>query len=396
MMQRRVALAGAVLVAAILVAPATRAAQQAPRPTFRGNLTVVSVDVVVRDKDGNVVRGLTDEDFEIREDGRSQDVQTFSFQEITTGARPAQPTALLAGVEARVAEQALLPAAAAAAGTQFEPVPMRSEDLAGRRLIVLLFDTSSMQPEDVQRSAESAQKYVAEQMSESDLIAVATVSSMLNVITDFTGDRAQVEAALNTLSWTEGTATPPVDASTAATDEAAAAATEGTSDEAAEFDMFNNDVRLRVLETLAEALTPIEQKKAIVYFSAGMQRSGSDNQVELRAAINAAIRGNVSIYAIDTRGLQAVVPGGDATQASGRGRACSRAAAWRVSSRGSPRRKARSRRSRWTRAVTRSPTRTISARPSPGSRATCRPTICWDTSARTPPGTDGSAASRCG
>jgi hypothetical protein len=50
-----------------------------------------------------------------------------------------------------------------------------------------------------------------------------------------------------------------------------------------------------------------------------MQRSGQDNQVELRAAINAAVRANVSIYAIDTRGLQAVVPGGDARQPSGRG-----------------------------------------------------------------------------
>jgi len=83
--------------------------------------------------------------------------------------------------------------------------------------------------------------------------------------------------------------------------------------------MFNNDVRLRALKTLAEALAPIEQKKAILYFSAGMQRSGQDNQVELRSAINAAVRANVSIYPIDTRGLQAVVPGGDARQASGRG-----------------------------------------------------------------------------
>ena len=85
--------------------------------------------------------------------------------------------------------------------------------------------------------------------------------------------------------------------------------------------MFNNDVRLRALKTLAEALSPIEQKKSILYFSAGMQRSGQDNQVELRSAINAAVRANVSIYAVDTRGLQAVVPGGDARQASGRGQA---------------------------------------------------------------------------
>jgi hypothetical protein len=50
-----------------------------------------------------------------------------------------------------------------------------------------------------------------------------------------------------------------------------------------------------------------------------MQRSGQDNVVELRSAINAAIRAHVAIYPMDSRGLQAVVPGGDARQASGRG-----------------------------------------------------------------------------
>ena len=106
--------------------------------------------------------------------------------------------------------------------------------------------------------------------------------------------------------------------------------------------MFNNDVRLRALKTLAEALAPIEQKKAILYFSAGMQRSGQDNQVELRAAINAAVRANVAIYPVDTRGLQAVVPGGDARQASGRGtRALLRPRRRSSSSRSSPRRRTR-------------------------------------------------------
>ena len=47
-----------------------------------------------------------------------------------------------------------------------------------------------------------------------------------------------------------------------------------------------------------------------------MQRSGTDNQVELRAAVNAAVRANVAIYPVDSRGLQAVVPGGSARQGS--------------------------------------------------------------------------------
>ncbi len=310
-------------VAVSTYSPRATAQQQDKAPVFRANLSIVSVDVIVRDKDGKVVRGLTEEDFEVREDGRAQEVRTFAFEEIREALSRAVSVDLLAGVEEKtllntsgVARPAPAEAEVAAAS-----VPMRSEDLAGRRLVILLFDTSSMQPEDVQRSVDSARKYVAEQMSTSDLVAVATVSSVLDVLTDFTADLTQVSAALDRLSYSDGTETPPPSAETVATDEEAVAAEDTVADaEAAELEMFNNDLRLRALRTLAESLTFIEQKKAIVYFSAGMQRSGQDNQVELRSAINAAVRANVSIYPIDTRGLQAVVPGGDARQASGRGR----------------------------------------------------------------------------
>ena len=294
-----------------VLAGTSAATQEQRRPTFRSTRELVSVDVVVRDRAGNIVRDLAAADFEVREDGQPQEILGLSFQEISeTAAPPLTTTELLAGVTERMADAS--PAAV-------ESKPMTAADVAGRRLIVLLFDVSSMQPEDVQRAVDSANKYVSEQMTPADMVAVATVSTTLDVLNDFTSDRGKVAASLAQLGYTEGTATPPPDASTAASDEAAAAATEVAAAEASEMDMFNNDVRLRALRTLAETLAPIEQKKAILYFSAGMQRSGQDNQVELRTAINAAVLAHVSIYPVDTRGLQAVVPGGDARQASGRG-----------------------------------------------------------------------------
>src|SRR5205814_8562866 len=160
---------------------------------------------------------------------------------------------------------------------------------------------------------------VNEQMSPADLVAVAAISSSLQVLTDFTSDKEQVHSVLSAFSAAEGTAFTAVDTSTASTDEATAAATDDTQAvdaSAQELDTFNNDVRLRALKTLAEALAPIHQKKAIIYFSSGLQRYGTDNQVELRAAVNAAVRANVAIYPVDSRGLQAVVPGGGARQAS--------------------------------------------------------------------------------
>jgi VWFA-related protein len=167
----------------------------------------------------------------------------------------------------------------------------------------------------VQRAVDSATDYVDKQMSPADLVSVVTVGSTINVLTDFTGEKEEIHQALATLGYTEGTATPPVETTTAETDEAAQSSDTTSTDDTG-IDEFNNDVRLRALKTIAETLGPIEQKKAILYFSAGMQRSGDDNQVELRAAINASVRGNVAIYPIDSRGLQAVAPGGDASRGS--------------------------------------------------------------------------------
>ena len=277
-------------------------------PAFRSTVNLVMVDVVVRDKKGAVVTGLKSDDFQLLEDGKPQEIRTFALEQISPTAQPIERAAALTGVAPGVGVSA--PAT---------PSPLTSADVAGHRLLTLLFDTSSMQPEDVQKAADAAIKWVDEQMTTADLVAVASVGSTLQVLSDFSGDKEQVHAVLTAFSGADGTAFAAVDASTAATDEAAGGqTTDSTAADvsAQELDTFNNDVRLRALKTLAEALAPIQQKKAILYFSAGMQRNGTDNQVELRAAVNAAVRANVAIYPVDARGLQAVVPGGSARQGS--------------------------------------------------------------------------------
>ena len=86
-----------------------------------------------------------------------------------------------------------------------------------------------------------------------------------------------------------------------------------------DYNIFNTDLRLQALATVAKNLAGIDQKKSILYFSSGMTKTGVENQAQLRAAINAAVRSNVSIYAVDSRGLEAMPPGGLATAASLRG-----------------------------------------------------------------------------
>ena len=308
--------------------PGLLAGQQQPpppaAPSFRSSVNLVLVDVVVRDRKGAVVSGLSRDDFQLIEDGKTQQILTFAFEQIQNTTQPVESVSLLAGSAATAAvPRVAAPAAAAAPAATSTPStpsgPLTSEDVAGHRLLTLLFDTSSMQPEDVQKATDEAIKWVDEKMGPADLVAVATIGSSLQVLTDFTSNKEQVHSVLQAFSAADGTAYAAVDASTQATDEATANATDDTTTTdvgAQELDTFNNDVRLRALKTLAEALAPIQQKKAILYFSSGMQRNGTDNQIELRAAVNAAVRANVAIYPVDSRGLQAVVPGGSARQGS--------------------------------------------------------------------------------
>jgi hypothetical protein len=83
-----------------------------------------------------------------------------------------------------------------------------------------------------------------------------------------------------------------------------------------EFNIFNNDRQLAALQTAVNMLRSVNQQKSLVYFSSGLRLSGLDNQAQLRATVNAAIRSNVSFFPVDARGLVAMAPLGDANRAS--------------------------------------------------------------------------------
>jgi VWFA-related protein len=318
------------LLSLIVAAPAL-VGGQAPQ-TFRSSVNLILVDVTVRDSKGQPVRNLQASDFEVLENGKLQQIVTFAAEEITQPAATIVSASTLTrlaeaktGVAVRVtpppgaAAADKLVAAPAAATVDASAGPLTSEDVAGRRIWVLLFDTSSMQPEDVQKAADAAIKWGQDRMSAADLVAIASIGATLQILTDFTNDRDKVLTTLKAFAVTEGTAAPDVDASTMATDEATAAATSDvTAVDAStqEMDSFNNDVRLRGIKTICDGLLTIQQHKSILYFSSGMARNGSDNAVESRAAVNACSRANTSINPVDARGLQAVVAGGSARQGS--------------------------------------------------------------------------------
>ncbi len=272
-----------------------------PQYTFRTFSELVLVNVTVRDRKGNLVRGLAANDFTILEDGKPQRIASFDIENTEI----ALPTN---------AQAAKVLTAETAPGTSVPEVDKAV--LKDRRLVVLFFDLSSMQPEEVDRAVKAAEDYINRQMATADLVAVASLDSSLMVNQDFTRDHELLLKAVDGFSSNSGQGY----------EEGSTGTTEGTPDTSqpftpddTEYNIFNTDRRLEALRALAESMAQVEQKKSIIYFASGMDRTGVENQSELRATINAAVRSNVSIYTTDTRGLQAMVAGGEAQQASLRG-----------------------------------------------------------------------------
>ena len=294
------------LLAAMLIAPPGSARAQAPRQAplvFGSDLALVRISVVVRDAKGELVRGLKREDFVVTEDSKPQTIEAFEVEEVETRNAASDP------LEPAVATGAILSQPPNAP----TPAPV---DFEGRRLVVLLFDSSGMEPDQLQRALDSAHDYLDERMTAADLVAVATIGSAgLEVGQDFTADKDAIRRALSKIAGVDDGTTADAPTSEAAAADDAVPADSFTPD-TSELDLFNIDRRLRAIEDLSKALTPIIQKKSVLYFSNGLSGLGADNQVELRAAIDKAVKANLSIYPVDTRGLEAVVPGGDARQAS--------------------------------------------------------------------------------
>jgi hypothetical protein len=70
------------------------------------------------------------------------------------------------------------------------------------------------------------------------------------------------------------------------------------------------------LQSAVSDLGPLPEVKTLVYFGSGLRLNGTDNLAQMRATVNAAVRSNVTLNPIDSRGLVASAPMGDATQAS--------------------------------------------------------------------------------
>jgi VWFA-related protein len=270
------------------------------RATIRTTVSLVEIDVQVTNRDGKPVKGLKQEQFSVTEDGKAQNISTFEYNDIeqieTAGKMDEAPITVPLG-----------------AITSPDEINAAVRD---HRMIVLFFDFTSLQAEDLLRSTRAAQKYLQEQMTPADLVAVVAFGNTLKIVANFTNDREMLKQSVDALvPGHEAALAQLADAATAANGETLVSEDTGaafTADDT-EFNIFNTDRKLAAVEALCEVLEGISGKKAIIQFTSGITQTGEENRAELIAATNSANRSNISIYSVDSRGLLTATPGGDAS-----------------------------------------------------------------------------------
>ena len=269
---------------------------QQPTPTFRAATHLRVQTVSVKDRQGRPIAGLTAKDFVVTEDGQPQQIAFIEYQPLDAAPRSAIP--------ATPADTAGVPSLTGV------DVPVPGDDrYRGRRLMILYFDLYNMPFFDQIRMYAGAEKYLDNGMAPADAVAILVFEDgKVTVKQLFTDDREALRAVIHQM---REAADDQLNGGSIRIDTGGSF---GEDDDT--FNLFSTDRQLAALQTAIVDLGPLPEVKTLVYFGSGLRLNGADNQAQLRATVNAAVRSNVTINPVDTRGLSAEPLLGDATRAS--------------------------------------------------------------------------------
>jgi VWFA-related protein len=266
-------------------------------PTFRAGVEAVEVDVIVTDDQGRHVRDLRQEDFEVLEGGRPQKLTTFTHVELPS-ARFDQPTFSTEPIE---------------------PDVVSNEQPFDGRIYVMLIDDLSIGFPRAAQARQVAGDFVRKHFGANDLMAVVHTANTADASQDFTSSKRRLLAAVEK---TRGCKLPPVTAtinSSLSVDGLGRVVLNETlsrrTDNACDPDISRGVPRtLRALRAVAEGLAGVQgRRKAILLVGEGIYLgigdadptgAADEARAETRAALEALVRANTSIYAIDPGGLR--------------------------------------------------------------------------------------------
>ena len=278
---------------------------------IRVKSNLVNIDVIVKDKKGKYVSDLKPEDFVITENGQPQKIEFFDAPlSKSDTAKPGGVTV----VEAPTTTPATVP----------------------RNYVSLVLDSQTTDLTNLKQVREGAIRYVREQVTDADAVAILSVTNGLQMLQPFTQDKAKLIATLEKLGtradskslenkdiaenianlrdFLNSASSTPSSGITTNAGGAAAARVMLAQTVLQQFIRLRTALSLQqarpvlaALAALAEGLRPIPGKKTLVLFSQGfVTPEVLDWQVQ--STIDIANRANVAIYIIDSAGLRAAAP----------------------------------------------------------------------------------------
>src|SRR5688572_27244748 len=160
-------------------------AKPSPTPPDDGDVVKIStaliqIDVTVTDRRGKIVTDLRQDEIEIYENGRKQDISNFSF---------------ISNVRATV-EKAVVKK-----GEPVLPPPTPIKPEAVRRTIALVVDDLTLSFESTYGVRRALKKFVDDQMVEGDLVAIIRTGAGIGALQQFTNDKRQLYAAIDKVRW---------------------------------------------------------------------------------------------------------------------------------------------------------------------------------------------------
>lgn len=281
-----------ILLTTLAQTPAPAPVPQQPAVTFKVEVNYVEIDANVTDVQGNFVRLLTRDDFQVLEDGKPQALTAFAMVDIP-----------IERVDPPLFAKAAIPPDVVTNRTPFEG-----------RVFVLVIDDLHTRFARTGRTRAAARQFVERYVGANDIVAVVNTSGYGKSMQDFTSNRQLALKAIDAAMGGKAESSTEARLQDYYANLGMPGAASNANASFNEMQRYNNARNsMRTLKNLADFLSGMRgRRKAVVYFSEGINYNVTDTfnnphatdvQREIRELVAAATRANVNVYTVDPRGV---------------------------------------------------------------------------------------------